>query len=107
MRGTEFAELAAFAAIAEHESFAKAAMRLGVTRSTLSQNLRALEERLGTRLMNRTTRSISLTEAGARLLFEFDRRSANLHPRSIKSAICSTNSREHCVSSFSRRWPTF
>jgi DNA-binding transcriptional LysR family regulator len=68
MRGTEFAELAAFAAIAEHGGFAKAAMRLGVTRSTLSQNLRALEERLGLRLMNRTTRSVSLTEAGERLL---------------------------------------
>jgi DNA-binding transcriptional LysR family regulator len=68
MRGTEYAELAAFAAIAEQHSFAKAATRLGVTRSTLSQNLRALEERLGVRLMNRTTRSVSLTEAGERLL---------------------------------------
>ena len=68
MRGTDFAELAAFAAIAEHRGFTKAAMRLGVTRSTLSQNLRALEERLGTRLMNRTTRSVALTEAGERLL---------------------------------------
>jgi DNA-binding transcriptional LysR family regulator len=68
MRGMEFAELAAFAAIAEHRGFAKAAARLGVTRSTLSQNLRALEERLGVRLMNRTTRSVALTEAGDRLL---------------------------------------
>jgi DNA-binding transcriptional LysR family regulator len=68
MRGTEFAELAAFAAIAEHRGFSKAAVRLGVTRSTLSQNLRALEERLGVRLMNRTTRNVSLTEAGQRLL---------------------------------------
>ena len=68
MRGTEFVELAAFVAIAERRSFAKAATHLGVGRSTLSQNLRALEERLRVRLLNRTTRSVSLTEAGERLL---------------------------------------
>lgn len=68
MRGTEFAELAAFVEIAERRSFAKAAIQLGVARSTLSQNLRELEERLDVRLLNRTTRSVSLTEAGERLL---------------------------------------
>jgi DNA-binding transcriptional LysR family regulator len=68
MRGTEFAEMAAFVAIAERRSFAKAATHLGVARSTLSQNLRSLEERLRARLLNRTTRSVSLTEAGERLL---------------------------------------
>jgi DNA-binding transcriptional LysR family regulator len=68
MRGAEFAEMTAFAAIAEQRSFAKAAAQLGLGKSTLSQNLRSLEERLGVRLLNRTTRSVSLTEAGARLL---------------------------------------
>jgi DNA-binding transcriptional LysR family regulator len=68
MRGAEFTEMVAFVAIAERRSFAKAAEHLGVARSTLSQTLRALEERLGFRLLNRTTRSVSLTEAGERLL---------------------------------------
>ncbi|HEX5507061.1 MAG TPA: LysR family transcriptional regulator [Pseudolabrys sp.] len=68
MRGTEFTEMSAFAAVAEHRSFAKAANKLGVARSTLSQNLRSLEDRLGVRLLNRTTRSVSLTQAGERLL---------------------------------------
>jgi DNA-binding transcriptional LysR family regulator len=68
MRGTHFAEFAGFVAIAEQRSFAKAAMQIGISRSRLSQNLRALEERLGVRLLNRTTRSVSVTEAGIRLL---------------------------------------
>src|ERR1035437_2543192 len=68
MRGTQFAELSAFVAGAERGSFAKAAAYLGIAPSTLSQTIRSLEERLDVRLLHRTTRSVSLTEAGARLL---------------------------------------
>jgi DNA-binding transcriptional LysR family regulator len=68
MRGPQIAELAAFAAIAERSSFVKAAGVLGVSTSKLSKMIRALEERLGVRLFNRTTRSVALTEAGEHLL---------------------------------------
>lgn len=68
MRGTEFGELSAFVAVADHGNFSKAAAMLGVSASTMSQTIRSLEERLGVRLLNRTTRSVALTEAGARLL---------------------------------------
>jgi DNA-binding transcriptional LysR family regulator len=68
MRRTDFADLIAFVAVADHLSFRAAASRLGVTPSALSHTMRHLEERLGVRLLNRTTRSVSLTDAGLRLL---------------------------------------
>ncbi|MDB5616249.1 LysR family transcriptional regulator [Tardiphaga sp.] len=71
MRGSEYADLRAFAMIAEHGSFARAAEQLRISPSTLSQTIRELEQRLGIRLLNRTTRSMSLTEAGSRLLARF------------------------------------
>jgi len=67
MRGSEFGELAAFVAVVEQLSFRRAATRLGVTPSSLSHSIRALEERLGARLLNRTTRSVAATEAGLAL----------------------------------------
>jgi len=67
VRGSDFAELTAFVAVAETQSFVRAASRLGLSRSALSHTIRALEERVGTRLLNRTTRSISLTDAGRSL----------------------------------------
>lgn len=68
MRGTQFAQLTAFAAVAQHHSFTKAATHLGISTPSLSQAIRCLEEQFGVRLLNRTTRSVSLTEAGEQLL---------------------------------------
>ena len=68
MRGSDFAELRAFAAIVEHGGFARAAAQLGMSASALSQTQRNLETRLGVRLLNRTTRSVALTQAGEQLL---------------------------------------
>ncbi|MGK8972269.1 LysR family transcriptional regulator [Burkholderia cenocepacia] len=69
-----FADLLAFIAVARERSFTRAAARLGVSQSALSYTIRALETRLGVRLLTRTTRSVSPTEAGERLL-------RNLAPR--------------------------
>lgn len=64
----DYQQLRGFVAVAQALSFSRAAGAMGVTPSALSQLVRGLEERLGTRLLNRTTRSVSLTEAGAALL---------------------------------------
>jgi DNA-binding transcriptional LysR family regulator len=64
MRGTRFAALSAFAAVADHGSFTKAASQLGVSTGSISQTVRDLEDDLGVRLLNRTTRSVAPTEAG-------------------------------------------
>ena len=61
-------DLHAFVVVAEVKSFTKAAARLGVSQSALSHTIRGLESRLGLRLLTRTTRSVSATEAGDRLL---------------------------------------
>ncbi|MQB41799.1 LysR family transcriptional regulator [Rhizobium sp. ICMP 5592] len=63
-----FNDIAAFATVAKERSFTKAAAKLGVSQSALSQTIRALEERLGFRLLTRTTRSVAPTDAGERLL---------------------------------------
>jgi DNA-binding transcriptional LysR family regulator len=61
-------DLLAFVAVAQERSFTKAAAKLGVSQSALSHRMRELEARLGLRLLTRTTRSVSPTEAGERLL---------------------------------------
>jgi DNA-binding transcriptional LysR family regulator len=63
-----FNDLVAFVMVAREESFTKAAVKLGVSQSALSQTVRGLEERLGLRLLTRTTRRVSPTAAGERLL---------------------------------------
>lgn len=65
-------DLAAFAAVANHRSFRRAADVMGVSRSALSHTIIGLEAKLGVRLFNRTTRSVSLTQAGANLLARLD-----------------------------------
>ena len=67
MAAENYNELAAFVVVARELSFTRAAAKLGVSQSALSQTIRALEERLGLRLLTRTTRSVAPTEAGRRL----------------------------------------
>lgn len=68
MRRDDMADLAAFAVVAEEQSFTRASKRLGMSQSALSQIVRRLEERLGLRLLARTTRSVAPTQVGEQLL---------------------------------------
>ncbi|WP_368411721.1 LysR family transcriptional regulator [Halomonas sp. HAL1] len=68
MNGKEIAELIAFMEVARSQSFRRAALRLGMSPSAVSHTIRSLETRLGVRVLSRTTRSVSLTQAGERLL---------------------------------------
>jgi DNA-binding transcriptional LysR family regulator len=74
MRRQDINDLLAFLAVAREGSFTKSAAKLGVSQSALSHTIRGLEERLGIRLLTRTTRKVSATAAGERLL-------QNLGPR--------------------------
>ena len=68
MQRDELNDLAAFAVVAEEASFTRAAAKLGMSQSALSHAMKGLEERLEVRLLSRTTRSVSTTEAGEILL---------------------------------------
>src|SRR5271156_4518570 len=68
MRKETAADLVAFLVVAREQSFTRAAAQLGVSQSALSQTMRGLEARIGVRLLTRTTRRVSPTEAGERLL---------------------------------------
>ena len=82
MAQRDFSDLLAFVAVARERSFTRAAAQLGVSQSALSHTLRGLETRLGLRLLTRTTRSVSPTEAGERLLLTVGRASTRSRPRS-------------------------
>lgn len=68
MRREDLADLSAFMAVAEERSFTRAAAKLGTSQSALSHTIRRLEERLGVRLLTRTTRNVAPTEAGEKLI---------------------------------------
>jgi DNA-binding transcriptional LysR family regulator len=68
MRREDLPDLTAFLAVAEERSFTRAAAKLGTSQSALSHTVRRLEERLGVRLLTRTTRSVAPTEAGERVM---------------------------------------
>ena len=67
LSGADYNQLRAFVAVGELLSFTRAAESLGVSPSALSQTVRGFEERIGIRLLNRTTRSVALTDAGENL----------------------------------------
>jgi DNA-binding transcriptional LysR family regulator len=75
---TKFDELAAFAAVVRVGSFTRAAAQIGVSQSALSQTVRSLEHRLALKLLNRTTRSVSPTQAGERLYLTVGPRLADI-----------------------------
>lgn len=78
MQRASLDDLRALVAVGRERSFTKAAAKLGVSQSALSQTIRQLEARLGVRLLTRTTRSVSPTEAGERLLRTVEPRFAEI-----------------------------
>ncbi len=79
MKSDDLRDLAAFAAVARTRNFRLAAREQQISVSSLSQRLRALEERLDVRLLNRTTRSVAPTEAGEQLLARLGARARRDH----------------------------
>lgn len=98
MRATDLSELAAFDAVARHRSFRKAGEERGVTASAISHAVSNLEARVGIRLLNRTTRSVSLTDAGAMLLAQLSPPSGRSDRRWTRSISFATRRSARCGS---------
>ena len=88
MKRDDLYDLAAFAVVAKQGSFTRAAAELGMSQSALSHAMKALEERLGVRLLSRTTRSVSTTEAGETMLVRCARLLRTSPPGWMRSAPC-------------------
>ena len=93
----EFSVLAAFVAVAEERSFTRAAKRLGVSPSALSHAIRGLEERMGVRLLARTTRSVAPTEAGEQLFTRVRPAFGDIARRSTRCPASATGRRAACA----------
>src|SRR5690349_1145422 len=78
MQRDDLNDLLWFLAVAEERSFTRAAAKLGTSQSTLSHTIKRLEQRLGLRLLTRTTRSVAPTEAGERLVHSLAPRVAEI-----------------------------
>ena len=88
MKSENYNDLLAFVAVAKERSFTRAAAQMGISRSALSHAMLALEARLGIRLLTRTTRSVTTTEAGARLLATLTPRFSEIdHELALLSAL--------------------
>lgn len=92
-RGNDLAAYAAFLAVATHRSFRNAAVELDMTPSAISHSIKVLEQRLNVRLFNRTTRSVSLTEAGERLALKLKPAMA-----ALDEALCNVERDDHVPS---------
>ena len=90
----DWGSLAAFAVVAEERSFTRAAARLGVSPSALSHTMRRLEDRLRMQLLARSTRSVSTTEAGERLLARLGPAIAEISNAVEDLGACSTGPRD-------------
>ena len=98
MKRDDLYDLAAFAVVAEKASFTRAAAELGMSQSALSHAIKSLEERMGVRLLSRTTRSVSVTDAGERLLRSLSPASTKSPARSTRSVRCAARHRAPCAS---------
>jgi len=103
MKDFDLRDLDAFVAVAHTRNFRRAAIESRVSVSSLSQRLRDMEERLGVRLMNRTTRSVALTEAGELLLARVGPAMQDVGDALIRSAACAMCRQGGCASTHRRR----